>query len=904
MILNIVELEAKLDQENTIETKIDTMNSLSYEIRRLDRPRSLALCQEAFRLSTSIEYPKGISESLVALATNDVYSGDYQESLAKCNEALVIMEKLSLTDSIIKALNTKGYAYTRLGQGELGLEFFQKGLELARSIGDNHMAVYFLSNTGDCYGLMNMDKEALYWFFEAYKLAEEIKNRDKTKHELLDSLCMYIAETYRKLGELDEASLYAQMGIENAESTNDKVYEAHCNYVSGKVFRDKGEIEESLIRLKKSLALYKEINFRYNLGEVTSEIAEIYKSKGDLSKALKTLNIALELAIMIKAPTLEKNIYKSLADVYELKQDFQGALTHYKIYLRLSEAITGEIQEKKLKVIDAVRKLEQAEKDSEIYRLRNIELKEATDSLIEKTINLEESQRSIEYISEIGRKITATQDIELIVNTIYEDMNKIVDANIFGLGLYDKVTETLDYRYFIECGARVPRFVTEMNEEKSYGTQCVRAKKAIVCNDIVTTGLDAQYLPLADIELADQDPLSLVYIPLMIEDEVIGIFTVQSYLENAYSESQVETLVALSSFMAIALNNYLKLEELKRAATVLSETLNNLKNTQAHLINSEKMAALGQLISGVAHEINTPLGAIQASINNISEYSKHTILEKLPALFQLLDMSEYNLFTDMLKQTTEKKDSTSSKDERILKKELTRQFKAYGIEDSYELADNMIDMGIYENIEKYKPLITSPHSLFIMQVCYEISGILRNTSNMKIAISKASKMIYALKNYAHFDNSNIPIIENVVKGLETVLDLYLHNIKQGTTVVKRYGEVPNISCFPDELNQVWTNLIHNALQAMSYTGTLEIETRTEGRFVLIEITDSGTGIPEQIKSKVFDPFFTSKPQGEGSGLGLVISKQIVEKHQGDLTFSSVPGRTTFTVKLPMDGFAS
>lgn len=904
MILNRRELEVKLQQENTIEIKIDIMNALSYEIRRLDRVRSLALCQEAFTLSSSIEYPKGISESLLSLATNDVFSGNYEAALAKCNEALVIMDKLNLTDSIIKIFNTKGYAYTRLGQAELGLEFFQKGLELALSIDDKHMAVYFLSNTGDCYGLMNMDKEALYWFFQAYELAQEIKNNDKIQHELLDSLYMYIAETYRKLGALDEASHYAQKGIENAESTNDKVYEAHCNYVSGKVFRDKGETEDALIRLNKSLALYKAISFRYNLGEVTAEIAGVYKSRGDLTEALKTLKNALDLAVAIKAPTLEKNIYKSLAEVFELQQDFQGALTHYKSYLQLSETITGEIQEKKLKGIVAIRKLEQAEKDAEIYRLRNIELKEASDSLIEKTINLELSQKSIEYISEIGRKITATQDIELIVNTIYEDMNKIVDANIFGLGLYDKDTETLDYRYFIECGARVPRFVTEMNDEKSYGTQCVRTKKTIVCNNIVSTGESTQYLPLADIESADQDPLSLVYIPLMIEDEVIGIYTVQSYLQNAYSESQVEMLVALSSFMGIALNNYLKLEALKRASTVLTETLENLKSTQAHLINSEKMAALGQLISGVAHEINTPLGAIQASINNISEYAKHTILEKLPALFQLLDMSEYSLFTDMLKQTTEKRDDTSIKDERVLKKELARQLNLYGIEESYELADNMIDMGIYKDIEKYKPLITSPHSLFIMQVCYEISGILRNASNMKIAIGKASKMIYALKNYAHFDNSEIPIIENVVKGLETVLDLYLHNIKQGTTVLKRYGDIPNIRCFPDELNQVWTNLIHNALQAMSYSGVLEIVTRAEGRFVLIEITDSGAGIPEQIKSKVFDPFFTSKAQGEGSGLGLVISKQIVEKHQGELTFNSVPGRTTFTVKLPMDGFAS
>jgi signal transduction histidine kinase len=108
-----------------------------------------------------------------------------------------------------------------------------------------------------------------------------------------------------------------------------------------------------------------------------------------------------------------------------------------------------------------------------------------------------------------------------------------------------------------------------------------------------------------------------------------------------------------------------------------------------------------------------------------------------------------------------------------------------------------------------------------------------------------------------------------------------------------------VFCYPDELNQVWTNLIHNALQAMNYQGTLTIDVTTQEQQVKISITDSGQGIPEEIKTKIFEPFFTTKPPGEGSGLGLDIVKKIIDKHQGKIEVESVPGKTTFTFYLPM-----
>ena len=142
---------------------------------------------------------------------------------------------------------------------------------------------------------------------------------------------------------------------------------------------------------------------------------------------------------------------------------------------------------------------------------------------------------------------------------------------------------------------------------------------------------------------------------------------------------------------------------------------------------------------------------------------------------------------------------------------------------------------------------------------------------------------------------------NITEGIETVLTLYQNQIKQGVEVVRNYqAQLPAVLCYPDELNQVWTNLIHNALQAMDNQGTLTIDAVQQDTSVLVKITDSGKGIPPEILPKIFEPFFTTKPAGEGSGLGLDIVKKIIEKHQGKIDVESVPGTTAFTVSLPIN----
>jgi two-component system, NtrC family, sensor kinase len=330
----------------------------------------------------------------------------------------------------------------------------------------------------------------------------------------------------------------------------------------------------------------------------------------------------------------------------------------------------------------------------------------------------------------------------------------------------------------------------------------------------------------------------------------------------------------------------------------LAIAIHQLKAAQDHLIQSEKMAALGQLIAGIAHEINTPLGIIGSSIDNISIFWDEN-LAKMPQFFQQLSEESQSYFLTLLYRATQQEVLFTSKEKRKFKQKLIRDLIAASVENADEIADTLVDMEIYDNIEHLLPLFKLDDWEVVLNTAYQFSSFKRSISLIQRATAKSGKVVFALKSYAHFDSKEEKVQANLHEGIETVLTLYQNQLKHGIEVVKNYGDLPKIVCYPDDLNQVWTNLIHNALQAMDYKGILTIETHQEEGNIVLKFIDNGPGIPPEIIPKIFQPFFTTKSAGEGSGLGLDIVRKIVEKHEGKVAVESVPGKTTFTVSLPI-----
>ncbi len=338
---------------------------------------------------------------------------------------------------------------------------------------------------------------------------------------------------------------------------------------------------------------------------------------------------------------------------------------------------------------------------------------------------------------------------------------------------------------------------------------------------------------------------------------------------------------------------------LKEKSDALEVLLKELKETQNQLILQEKMASLGNLISGIAHEINTPFGVIQAAVQNVQKYASQVISVDFPELLLRLDQVTRESLVAMLQQASKNHVLLTTSQERQKRVEIQAVLLNEGDSEAFRHAEQLVDMRLFEITQPVLSVIRSPHCEAILETVYQLSGIIRNLEHIQISVSKASKTIFALKNYAHFSASEEFVSANPIDGIDTILQLYHNQMKNHVILNLEIEDVGLIDCLPDELHQVWMNLVQNALQAMNYSGKLTIRSKRLEKTVLISIEDTGDGIAAENSERVFEPFFTTKKMGVGSGLGLHLVSNIVKKHHGTITFDSQPGLTTFNVMLPI-----
>lgn len=340
-------------------------------------------------------------------------------------------------------------------------------------------------------------------------------------------------------------------------------------------------------------------------------------------------------------------------------------------------------------------------------------------------------------------------------------------------------------------------------------------------------------------------------------------------------------------------------QRVEQRTASLEATLLDLKATQSQLVQSEKMASLGQLVANVAHEINTPIGAVKSSSKSISD-ALPPLLKGLPRLFELLDGVTRQLFFQLIDPIKKPTEVLNTRQERALTRELSQQLQDAGVADARSRAEILVQLHAQGQAQDYLPLLQHAECPFILEEARSIATIVSSASNINAAVDQVSKIVFALKSFSRLDSTGEHVESSLRDGIDTVLTLYQSQIRQGTELVLSYDDLPLVSCVPDQLNQVWTNLIHNALQAMKYAGTLTVTLRREQDEAVVTIADTGCGIPEAIREKIFDAFFTTKPIGEGSGLGLDIVKKIIDKHQGRIQVVSEVGvGSTFSVYLPL-----
>lgn len=330
-----------------------------------------------------------------------------------------------------------------------------------------------------------------------------------------------------------------------------------------------------------------------------------------------------------------------------------------------------------------------------------------------------------------------------------------------------------------------------------------------------------------------------------------------------------------------------------------TRSLIQVKKTQNLLLQSEKLAALGQLSAGIAHEINTPFGAIK-SISNETIVLSRELLNSFYTLCHHFDQKEVDKLIEFISNYNLKEGYLSTAEQRAYRKTLENELAEYSVPNSRILAEKLVQIQIYSIPSELEDLLKRyPNE--VIEVLYRILMIRRNNESILAAVDKASRIVTALKMYVHSSEEGKMTRFNLLNSIKTVLTIYSNQLKQGVETHVTIPEDIDLYGYEDQINQVWTNIIVNACQAMQFNGKLTITSVLNGNIVCVAITDSGGGIDPALGNKIFDAFFSTKKIGEGSGLGLDIVKRIIEKHRGRIYYKSEPSNgTTFFVELPLD----
>lgn len=337
---------------------------------------------------------------------------------------------------------------------------------------------------------------------------------------------------------------------------------------------------------------------------------------------------------------------------------------------------------------------------------------------------------------------------------------------------------------------------------------------------------------------------------------------------------------------------------------ILHTVTARLRNTESLLHQREKMAALGTLAAGLAHELNNPAAAAQRSTAQLQE----ALTDWLKLTFNLLAGEEDSSLEPLLEKLNGEILRRSAEPVNLdplkrLENEQALQswLEERGLDDAWQLSPGLSSSGWKpEELENLVGSLSQeeyPRLVRWLAAGCQVYGLL---DEVRQSAGRISQIVKAVKSYTYLDQA--PIQEcDIHEGLENTLVMLSHKLKSGVSVLREYApDLPRVEAYASDLNQVWTNIIDNAIDAMQGQGELVLRTYLKDNCVAVEIQDSGPGIPAEIQPRIFEPFFTTKPPGSGSGLGLNIAYDIVvNKHHGEIHLTSQPGKTCFQVILPL-----
>ncbi len=841
-------------QEDTI--RVNLLNDLAYELRRPKPEATDSLIKLSVILAGKLNYAKGKGYALAIQGSRFYAILKYKEADSVFSISKQLLESVKDRKDEAYLLRSLGNMKMDEGNYAASLDNFLAGLKMAQAAGDIKQEVEIERTIGYLYNVLGEYEKAIPYQTDALKHAESIDYKIgmsgaynaigktyKTQgnypasldgytkglridEQLKDSNGIFIdygniGDVYERMGNYPEAFSHIKVYLDflwGSHRLEDRV--SWGEWVLGKAFTHSGDPAKGLQHAKYSLEQANKVGWRLYLREITQLIAEsaaklkqwdtAYKYQV-LSSNYKDSLTGQEIAR--KTTMLQANfeLDKKQAEIALLTKDKQLQIEENRREKIFLFALLGGLAS--LIVFAVV-----------LYR--NNRQKQKANLLLQKQKEEIDSKASnVELLGEIGRKITSSLSVETIIGTVYDNVNSLMDASVFGIGIYNDALKAIEFPATYENGQALPFYSNSINDENRFAVLCFIRREEFIIGDLEKEYKDyMQHIPRPK---AGKPPVSLIYLPLKVKDNILGVITVQSFQKNAFSDYHLYMLRTIAIYAAIALENA---ESFKK----LNLTVDSLKKTQKQLIQSEKMASLGELTAGIAHEIQNPLNFV----NNFSEVNTELIEE--------------------------------------MKEEINKG----NLEDAKAIAND-----IAENEQKINHHGKRADAI--------VKGMLQHSRS-----SSATKEP-----------------TDINKLADEYLRLAYHGLRAkdksfNATMKTDFDEtIGNINIIPQDIGRVILNLITNAFYAIAekkksphplkggenYEPIVTVTTKRlgsslgDGGKIEIRVADNGNGIPQKVIDKIFQPFFTTKPTGQGTGLGLSLSYDIIKAHGGELKVETKEG---------------
>jgi signal transduction histidine kinase len=818
--------------------KVDELNGRAWQVHIDDPEKGLELSKEAKRIAEEISYPLGLAYAIRNMGVSHRYLSNLDTALTLSFQALEMFKQLKERSAEAQSYVSIGALYYYTGDFDSSLDYFLKGLHLSEEVGNREALAYAYNGTGYAYGILQEDhKKGLEYLHKALELSKQPGISPDLQPRVLDC----IAGIYLKDGQVEKAYEAAFECLRVSRESSQTIPTVDALLGLGIIFFSTGRLDEAEDYFQQAVTLCRKINHSVGESYTLLYLGKLAIQKKEEDKAKKYLFTALEVAEKVKAKAVIYEVHEALAEFYEIRKDFPLFVKHYKLYHEYKTEVFKDQQENKQKYQAIQFEMEKLQQEAEITRLTNVVMKEKNEELEKKTRELEQSYNTVSVLSDIGREITSTLSLDTILNTVYVKVNELMDASIFGIGIYDRGKMTIEYRLSIENGKRYQPYQRDMTDKTQLAVWCIENNKEVFINNVnnessnyikpVAGSAHKPHLIKATLEDGSlpQYPNSIIYLPLQVKDDIIGLISVQSYQTNAYTQYHLDILKTLASYTSAALYNAQSFE-------TLENTLKELKVAQQQLIQSEKMASLGELTAGIAHEIQNPLNFV----NNFSEVNRE-LIDEMNMQLDTANWEEARNLSRDIRANEEKISLHGKRADAIVRSMLMHSRTGSGKKEETDinaLADEYLRLAFHGQ--------------------------------------RARDKSFNARFETDFDQS-----------------------------------LGKINAVPQDIGRVLLNLINNALFAVDekrrmtpgdYQPFIRVSSCQKENKVEIKVSDNGIGIPEKTIEKIFHPFFTTKATGQGTGLGLSLSYDIIKAHGGEIKVSSREGEgSDFVVSLPAGG---